>query len=787
MNFNNIPHKMRVYRNWIVWRLEDKGRKKPTKVPYCVYGGPAKVNDPRTWSTFDEAVCACQEGDYNGVGFVFTNTPFIGVDIDGCLDKCSKELSQEAIEVLEIAKSYTELSQSGSGLHIILEGSLPQGRRRNGNFEMYGEGSNRYFAITGELYDEYIEIRNDQQAINTIHQQYIALPCTLSMETKPLSKSVTNLTDDQIIERACSAKNGGRFSSLWAGNISEYDNDHSRADLALCRIMAFWCQRDFQQIDRLFRQSGLMRPKWDELHGKETYGNMTIQEAVKHCETVYTGGIQNMNTEKVNPNEKEWEQPIPFNHINIPDFPVHRLPKQLSDFVEALSESTQTPNEMAGVLSLGILSTAFQSRYIVERNSDWKEQLCLYTIAVAPPADRKSAVIRALTKPVYAYEAYRKEKERKEVAKNQAERANLEAELNNVRHRIGKKGENDMECRKRVEELTDQLEFFQDRYPYQLFADDITQEKLIVTMEEQKGCLTVASSEGGVFGMMAGRYDKSLSFDVYLKAHSGDPITVERMGRKKNSIPQPRLSMILTVQPEVLTGVMDNKAFKERGLCARFLYAVCRSKIGHRNVEPKTIPQEIKKAYEDFIFKIFSSMDSGVIHLSEGANQVLNSYIEITEQRLVNEWDCMMDWGGKLAGAALRISALIHATENPDNASEQPISSETMNSAIEISECLSAHAMKAYQIMSVDDNQKNAKYLWEKIQKINKDIFRQNELFDLCKGKLKKVEDMKPALNLLSEMHYIKISEVKTGEKGRPGTNIIVNPLTKNSKNSKNE
>ena len=787
MNFNNIPHKMRVYRNWIVWRLEDKGRKKPTKVPYCVYGGPAKVNDPRTWSTFDEAVCACQEGDYNGVGFVFTNTPFIGVDIDGCLDKCSKELSQEAIEVLEIAKSYTELSQSGSGLHIILEGALPQGRRRNGNFEMYGEGSNRYFAITGELYGEYVEIRNDQQAINTIHQQYIALSCTLSMEVKPLSKNGTNLTDDQIIERACSAKNGELFSNLWAGNISEYDNDHSRADFALCRILAFWCRRDFQQIDRLFRQSGLMRPKWDELHGKETYGNMTIQEAVKHCETVYTGGIQNMNTEKVNPNEENWEQPIPFNHIDIPDFPVHSLPCSLSDFVEALSESTQTPNEMAGVLSLGILSTAFQSRYTVERNSDWQEQLCLYTIAVAPPADRKSAVIRALTKPVYEYEKVRKENERKEVAKNRAERANLEAELKNVRNRIGKKGENDIQCRKRVEELTYQLEFFKDRYPYQLFADDITQEKLIVTMEEQKGCLTVASSEGGVFGMMAGRYDKSLSFDVYLKAHSGDSITVERMGRKKNNIPHPRLSMILTIQPEILNGLMENKAFKECGLCARFLYAVCRSKIGHRKVAPNTISEGTKASYKNFIFKIFSSIDSGVIHLSEEANQVFNSYMEMIEQRLVNEWDCMTDWGGKLAGATLRISALIHAAEMPDNASEQPISSETMNRAIEISECLSAHAIKAYQIMSVDDNQKNAKYLWEKIQKINKDIFRQNELFDLCKGKFKKVEDMKPALNLLSEMHYIKISEVKTGEKGRPGTNIIVNPLTKNSKNSKNE
>lgn len=787
MNFNNIPHKIRAYRNWIVWRLEEKGQKKPTKIPYCVYGGPAKVNEARTWATFDEAVHACQQGDYNGVGFVFTNTPFIGVDIDGCLDKRSKELSQEAIQVLKMAKSYTELSQSGSGLHIILEGTLPQGRRRNGNFEMYGEGSNRYFAITGELYGEYVEIRNDQQAIDTIHQQYIALPCNLSTEIKPISKMVTNLPDDQIIERASSAKNGGRFSSLWAGNISEYDNDHSRADLALCSILSFWCQRDFQQIDRLFRQSGLMRPKWDELHGKETYGNMTIQEAVQHCENVYTGGIQNMNTEKVNRKEEEWEQPIPFTHINIPDFPVHNLPKELSDFVEALSESTQTPNEMAGVLSLGILSTAFQSRYVVERNSDWKEQLCLYTIAIAPPAERKSAVIRALTKPVYKYEMLRQENERIEVAKNRAERANLETELKNVRNRIGKKGENDIQCRKRVEELTYQLELFVDRYLYQLFADDITQEKLIVTMEEQKGCLTVASSEGGVFGMMAGRYDKSLSFDVYLKAHSGDSITVERMGRKKNNIPHPRLSMILTIQPEILNGLMENKAFKECGLCARFLYAVCRSKIGHRKVAPKTISEETRAAYENFIFKIFSSKDSGVIYLSEEAIQLFNSYMETIEKRLVNEWDCMPDWGGKLAGATLRISALIHAAEMPDNASKRPITSRTMNRAIEITECLSAHAIKAYQIMAVDDNQEKAKYLWEKIQRINKAVFRQNELFDICKGKLKKVEEMEPALNLLSKMNYINISKAETGERGRPSTNIIVNPLTKNSKNSKNK
>lgn len=114
----------------------------------------------------------------------------------------------------------------------------------------------------------------------------------------------------------------------------------------------------------------------------------------------------------------EWDKPIPFSNPNTPDFPVESLPGAVGAFVEQLAESTQTPEEMAGILSLGILATAFQSKYEVEITPDWREPLCLYPVAVAPPGERKSAVISALSGPVYEYEAEQREFEAAEIAQN---------------------------------------------------------------------------------------------------------------------------------------------------------------------------------------------------------------------------------------------------------------------------------------------------------------------------------------------------------------------------------
>jgi primase-polymerase (primpol)-like protein len=109
----------------------------------------------------------------------------------------------------------------------------------------------------------------------------------LSAETFPLpspsarsSSALAELCDDDLIDRAKRARNGDRFTRLWEGNLSDYGDDHSRADAALCCMLAFWSDGDGDRIDRLFRRSGLMRDKWDRRTGETTYGALTIRTTV---------------------------------------------------------------------------------------------------------------------------------------------------------------------------------------------------------------------------------------------------------------------------------------------------------------------------------------------------------------------------------------------------------------------------------------------------------------------------------------------------------------------------
>jgi primase-polymerase (primpol)-like protein len=94
------------------------------------------------------------------------------------------------------------------------------------------------------------------------------------------SPALAELSDDDLIDRAKRARNGDRFTRLWAGNLSDYGGDHSRADAALCCMLAFWSNGDSDRIDRLFRRSGLMRDKWDRRSGETTYGALTIRVAL---------------------------------------------------------------------------------------------------------------------------------------------------------------------------------------------------------------------------------------------------------------------------------------------------------------------------------------------------------------------------------------------------------------------------------------------------------------------------------------------------------------------------
>ena len=482
---------------------------------------------------------------------------------------------------------------------------------------------------------------------------------------------------------------------------------------------------------------------------------------------------------------EEWEAPVPFDEVHTPDFPTEKLPGPLAGMVECLAESTQTPEEMSGLLSLGVLATAFQSRYEVEITPDWREPLCLYCVAVAPPGERKSAVISALTRPIYEYERQQQQIDAAEIERNRTERDLLEGELQAAKAAATKGKGDRTAARQRALELSEELAKFQTMHEYRLLADDSTPEKLIDLMEKQKGCITVCSAEGGIFDAMQGRYEKSANLDIYLKAHAGDSVVVDRVGRKNNRVDKPRLSMMLTIQPEVLAGLMDNATFRGRGLCGRFLYAMCKSKVGRRNVSPDPVPDSVRMEYRDFVRRILlpSTQGKGIIRLSPEADSLRCEYQAYVEKKLGDEWDTMRDWGGKIVGAMVRIAALMHCAEVMGDPTETPISAEVMYAAVCIAEYLGAHAAAAYQVMGADSSYEDARYLWRRVESAGVGEISKRDLFNICKGKFRTVAEMNPAIETLVDMGYIRESTIATG--GRPTTKIVVNPMSKSSRSRK--
>jgi RecA-family ATPase len=271
---------MRALRQWLCWRAEVRDGK-PTKVPYDPSTGEkAESTNPKTWTSYEKAVSVCKKHGYDGIGFVFTpEDDLCGVDLDKCLDSETGEIEGWAQEVIEELDSYTEISHSCTGVHILVRGDLPAGRNRKGRFEDYDRG--RYFTITGKhLSGSPQSIESRQEELRSVVRRVFGneVPESANGHTKPVavSESLDNgLSDEEIIRRAIAASNGKRFSRLWSGDTNGYGS-HSEADLALCGMLAFWTGGDAARIETLFRQSGLYREKWD----RKDYRNRTITEAL---------------------------------------------------------------------------------------------------------------------------------------------------------------------------------------------------------------------------------------------------------------------------------------------------------------------------------------------------------------------------------------------------------------------------------------------------------------------------------------------------------------------------
>ncbi|HEX6827104.1 MAG TPA: VapE domain-containing protein [Nitrospiraceae bacterium] len=304
----DIPDVLKAYRQWVLWRgvekITEKGTIKLDKVPINAQTlQQASTTDPSTWHTFDACVAALEtaleEWEHDapqryrggGIGFVFTaEDPFVGIDLDHCFDPTTGTIATWAQGYVTQLNSYTEITPSGTGLHTLVEGTLPSQGRKKGPIEMYDAG--RFFTVTGWILQGYtLTIEPRQDALSAMHAQVFDTPSSgpgadRRTHTGRQSSLSPGMTDTDILTRVSQAKHGEKFAALHTGDISAYPSP-SEADFAYCVRLAFWTQ-DPDQIDRLYRDSQLMRKKWDSKRGDSTYGAWTIANALACTTEHYT-------------------------------------------------------------------------------------------------------------------------------------------------------------------------------------------------------------------------------------------------------------------------------------------------------------------------------------------------------------------------------------------------------------------------------------------------------------------------------------------------------------------
>ena len=309
MNFDNIPKELIQQNSWICWRAElNPSTDKVDKVPInALTGSRASSTNQQTWAPFRVArEYYLSHTDISGVGFVFTpEDPYTGIDLDDCIKPNLKrpriesydDIQDWAIEIIEIFNTYTEVSPSGHGVKLWIKNSgLDKGRRNDeyhgGGVEIYSKS--RYFTVTGDRLDSLHEtiVTIDSETFYRFFELVFDTPDPENPSDEPTPGNEPppiNHSDQEIIRKAKNCRvNGEKFRKLWDGDISDYSRldestgirvpDHSRADCALCALLAFWTHKDHATIDRLFRRSGLWREKWD----REDYRQSTIERACRN-------------------------------------------------------------------------------------------------------------------------------------------------------------------------------------------------------------------------------------------------------------------------------------------------------------------------------------------------------------------------------------------------------------------------------------------------------------------------------------------------------------------------
>lgn len=311
VDYTLFPHQLREYKDKNIWinyctvqneKLHsgfDKVPINPTNLKF------ANVTERQSCTDFDTAILNVDKEitlyyqptkqnvkvKVTGVGIVLEFADLIGIDLDDVVNADTGEINPTALKTVDYLDSYTEYSVSGRGLHILVDGKLntkelnsrglPKGikYRFDDNSEIEIYSNSRYLTFSGNVFKD-IPIQSKADKANALYNRLVALreskrqPATTVKTSQTLQPVGDN--DNALLQKMFKSRCGSEIQTLFNGDISKCGSN-SEADLKLCRHFAYWTGKDFDRIDRLFRQSGLYREKWN----REDYKTNTISLAMR--------------------------------------------------------------------------------------------------------------------------------------------------------------------------------------------------------------------------------------------------------------------------------------------------------------------------------------------------------------------------------------------------------------------------------------------------------------------------------------------------------------------------
>ncbi|MDY0003128.1 MAG: phage/plasmid primase, P4 family [Polyangia bacterium] len=277
------PEQLRHLDQWVLYRLIQRdGKDKPDKVPFASAGSEASTTDPTTWSSYGAAEEALVRGEGDGLGFVFARGGGLtGVDLDHCRNPETGEIAPWARAILDQLSSYSEVSPSGTGVHVVVVASksttkckrLIKNAAPDAAVEVY-DGA-RYFTVTGKRLTEYPATVEARQA--ELDALCLELwPPRQAPPPRHAGREGHQPDDEQVLRVMFAGPGGAERESLWNGDTSQHGGDDSAADQALVNHLWRYCA-DEAQVERLWLASPLgQRGKTQK---REDYRRRTIESA----------------------------------------------------------------------------------------------------------------------------------------------------------------------------------------------------------------------------------------------------------------------------------------------------------------------------------------------------------------------------------------------------------------------------------------------------------------------------------------------------------------------------